>query len=80
MSHCRLARCTLAIGGAIPNSVKQNVTPHDLRRLAVATELDPRAVVRCLNGEPVRRSTRTLVHRAAQELGIDIEAPKTGPA
>jgi hypothetical protein len=60
--------------------VKQSVTPHDLRRLAVATELDPRAVVRCLNGEPVRRSTRTLVFRAALELAIEIDAAKAGPA
>ena len=51
--------------------MKRNaLTPHDLRRLAVATELDPRAVLRCLAGEPVRRSTRTLVNRAAHDLGI----------
>lgn len=48
------------------------ITPHDLRRLAVATELDPRAVLRCLSGEPVRRCTRTLVTRAARELGITL--------
>ena len=48
------------------------LTPHDLRRLAVATELDPRAVQRCLDGKPVRRSTRTLVARCAAELGIEI--------
>lgn len=51
--------------------MKRNaITPHDLRRLAVATELDPRAVLRCLAGEPVRRSTRTLVLRAARDLGV----------
>ena len=51
---------------------RSDLAPHDLRRLAVATELDPRAVLRCLAGEPVRRCTRTLVTRAARELGINL--------
>lgn len=59
--------------------MKHGLTPHDLRRLAVATELDPRAVLRAIAGEPVRRSTRTLVARAARELGVDL-APTEGVA
>lgn len=56
-------------------SMKQlGITPHDLRRIAVATEMDPRAVSRCLAGAPVRRSTQTLVTRAARELGIPFPA------
>ena len=51
---------------------RNGITPHDLRRIAVATELDPRAVDRCLSGEAVRRSTRALVTRAARELGINL--------
>lgn len=51
------------------------VSPHDLRRIAVATELDPRAVLRCLAGEPVRRCTRTLVALAVVNLGIDVTVP-----
>lgn len=53
------------------------IDAHDLRRIAVATELDPRAVQRCLDGAPVRRSTRTLVTRAARELGIALPTPET---
>lgn len=56
------------------------ITPHDLRRLAVATELDPRAVRRCLAGEPVRRSTRTLVTRAARDLGVTLPNERTPAA
>jgi|GEM_PF-2996032 len=52
--------------------MKHGITPHNRRRLSVATELDPRAIDRCLAGEPVRRSTRTLVTRAARELGITL--------
>jgi len=55
-------------------AAKAALSPHDLRRLAVAAEVDPRAVQRCLAGKPVRRSTRTLVIRAAADLGIDIPA------
>jgi hypothetical protein len=53
---------------------KVALSAHDLRRLAVAAEVDPRAVQRCLAGRPVRRSTRMLVIRAAADLGIDIPA------
>lgn len=56
---------------------KHGINPHDLRRLAVATELDPRAVLRALAGERVRRSTRTLVTRAARELGLALPTPET---
>lgn len=59
---------------------RNTITPHDLRRLAVATELDPRAVSRCLAGEPVRRSTRTLVTRAARDLGVTLPEGETAAA
>lgn len=59
---------------------KNALTPHDLRRLAVATELDPRAVLRCLAGEPVRRCTRTLVTRAARDLGLTLPGDATAAA
>ena len=53
-------------------TMKHPIDPHDLRRFCVATEFDPRAVPRCLAGEPVRRSTRTLVTRAARELRVTL--------
>jgi hypothetical protein len=64
----------------IEEPMKHGITPHDLRRLAVATKLDPRAVLRCLAGEPVRRTTRTLVARAARELGVTIPTVENAAA
>lgn len=60
--------------------MKHVITHHDLRRLAVAAEVDPRAVQRCLAGKPVRRSTRTLVLRAARDLGFPFPTTENAAA
>jgi len=61
--------------------MKRNaIEAHDLRRIAVATELDPRAVRRAIIGASVRRSTRALVMRAAADLGINLAPPETAAA
>lgn len=56
------------------------IPPHDVRRIAVATGLDPRPVLKVIAGESVRRSTLLLVTRAAQELGITLPTRETTAA
>ncbi|MDB4930074.1 MAG: hypothetical protein JWM10_2558 [Myxococcaceae bacterium] len=56
------------------------ISPHDVRRLAVATGLDPRPVLKVIAGESVRRSTLLSVTRAARELGITLPQRETAAA
>lgn len=48
------------------------LTAHEILKIAVECELDPRAVQRFLNGKTVRPSTRILVNLAMKRLGIEI--------
>ncbi len=42
----------------------------DLRRVAVAAELDPRTVERALEGQPIRPASLTRLRRALQTCGM----------
>lgn len=52
---------------------------EDLRapahKIAAPTGYDVRTVLACLEGRPVRRSTRAAIEKAASELGIKLPAP-----
>lgn len=52
---------------------KQQLTPHDVRRIAVAALMTPRTVKRWIDGSPVRELTRVRIERAVRELGIDLD-------
>jgi hypothetical protein len=57
--------------------MKAHLSPHEVRRISVATGLDPRAVVRAIAGTRSRLSTQTLVNRAVRELGIHLPTENT---
>jgi len=50
-----------------------NLTPHDVRRLAVEAECSPDTVARFLSRLPVQPSIRARLERAAQRLTLSIE-------
>ena len=45
-----------------------NLTQHELRKVAVLAECDPRSVARYLRGQPVKALTRERIGRALTEL------------
>lgn len=46
------------------------LTQHEIRRIAVTAETDPRTVRRVLTGMPVQGLSRMRIERAMRELGI----------
>ena len=51
-------------------SVRPQLSTYDLRRVAVAADVDPRTVARVLAGERVQRTSRAAVLEALQRLGV----------
>lgn len=52
---------------------------HDLRRIAVAADVDPRTVARVVAGEPVQRANRAAVLSALRAEGFAHFIPTTPP-
>lgn len=69
------SRCERSAPGTKLRRMKVN--GHDIIRIAAAAGIDPSAVRRYLRGDSVRRSTVTLVTRAASDLGITLPAVTT---
>lgn len=59
------------------------LTPHQLREVAVKTTCDPKTVQSFLAGRPVRSTTRARLEAALSELGLGAlgtpVASSTGP-
>lgn len=51
-------------------SVRPPLSTYDLRRVAVAADVDPRTVARVLAEERVQRTSRAAVLAALQRLGL----------
>lgn len=56
----------------------RSLSAHDLRRVAVAAECDPRSVQAYLEGRPVRSTTEARIRRALEGLHIADAQPQPG--
>lgn len=56
------------------------LTPHDLRRVAVLASVDPRSVQRFLEGGAVRSTTAARIADALRELELGAPLPPEPPA
>ncbi len=55
--------------------MKDTLSPHDERRVAVAAGCDPRRVRAYLRGEPTRSTTAARVAEALRSLGFSAVPP-----
>jgi DNA-binding LacI/PurR family transcriptional regulator len=46
-----------------------DLNPHEIRRIAVAAEVDPKTVVRWFQGLPVRALNRDRIVKALKKIG-----------
>ncbi len=51
------------------------LSPHDVRRIAVAAFKDDRTVTRAYDGEPVQPMTHAAIVDAAQRCGLPVPPP-----